>query len=298
MSFNPYPIERMNTLNSRLAGWTFGLVMACCILAQCTTDTTATDPANDQLQAENDQLKREAAARDSAYQAVVATIDFIDSNLYTIREKKRQLRVNVQEEMAGEADVKTRITDEIEAIKALMKQNEARIRQLQKGLAGKDKEIAGLNTIIGNLKHTIELQQAEITGLQEDLAALNAEYKEVFQELLVSSAENDALAQVLATAWYAFGTKKELVEMGVYTEKGLFKKKSLSQDFNKEYFTAVDIYETEKIFLQVKAAKVVTTHPSDAYEIITKDKQVEALVISDPDAFWSVSKYLLIEVDQ
>jgi len=40
-----------------------------------------------------------------------------------------------------------------------------------------------------------------------------------------------------------------------------------------------------------------TNHPSSAYELVKTDFMIEKLVITDPEAFWSSSRYLVIILD-
>ena len=41
---------------------------------------------------------------------------------------------------------------------------------------------------------------------------------------------------------------------------------------------------------------MVTSHPANSYELVGTDK-VDNLTIKDTTAFWSVSKYLVIQAD-
>ena len=59
--------------------------------------------------------------------------------------------------------------------------------------------------------------------------------------------------------------------------------------------------ETKSTDTQVKEintkAKLLTVHPSDTYKFDgTKDK-IEKITITNPEEFWSASKYLVIEVE-
>ena len=88
---------------------------------------------------------------------------------------------------------------------------------------------------------------------------------------------------------------------GVITKKGGFigigKTEQLKQDFNTDYFTQVDITETQAIDLFSKKANILTSHPSDSYKLEGDDESVDKLVILDPVRFWSASKYLVVVVE-
>ena len=102
------------------------------------------------------------------------------------------------------------------------------------------------------------------------------------------------------TAFYAFGTKKELAEKNVIEKEGgvlgIGKTIKMKKDFNRDYFMKIDIREFNQLPLNTKKAKIVTTHPAGSYHL-TGTKTVESLIIDNPEDFWKASKYLLIVVE-
>ena len=65
---------------------------------------------------------------------------------------------------------------------------------------------------------------------------------------------------------------------------------------NKDYFTQIDIRTTKEIKLYSKDADILTTHPAGTYALEKDDKGQLVLKITKPAEFWSVSKYLVIQV--
>ena len=102
------------------------------------------------------------------------------------------------------------------------------------------------------------------------------------------------------TAYYAFGTKKELAEKNVIEKEGgvlgLGKTLTLKKDFNRDYFQKVDIREFKQLTLNAKKAELLANHPADSYHF-TGTNTVEALVIDKPNEFWKASKYLVVVVE-
>ena len=84
----------------------------------------------------------------------------------------------------------------------------------------------------------------------------------------------------------------------ILSGSGLFKKGSVLKDgdVNKDYFTQVDIRTTKEIKLYSKDADILTTHPTDSYALEKDDKGQLTLKVTNPKEFWSVSKYLVIQV--
>ena len=67
-------------------------------------------------------------------------------------------------------------------------------------------------------------------------------------------------------------------------------------DFNKDYFTKIDIRYDKDLKFYSKSAQLLSTHPAGSYQL-AKDKQGQyELHITDPQKFWSVSKYLVVQV--
>jgi hypothetical protein len=95
----------------------------------------------------------------------------------------------------------------------------------------------------------------------------------------------------LNTAWFVFGTKKELKEQHII-EGG----KVLQANFNKNYFTKIDIRNSREIKLYSKSARILTIHPSGSYSLAKDANKQYVLKITNPQIFWSTSKYLVILV--
>ena len=70
----------------------------------------------------------------------------------------------------------------------------------------------------------------------------------------------------------------------------------LQGNFNKSYFTKIDIRVEKEIKLYSKSAKILTMHPSSSYSLTTDAKDQYVLRITNPDIFWSTSNYLVIQV--
>jgi hypothetical protein len=78
---------------------------------------------------------------------------------------------------------------------------------------------------------------------------------------------------------------------------GMGKAEKLKADFNKTYFTQVDVSETTSIPLACKKAKLITVHPTESYKFDGPEGKIEKLIITNTEEFWSTSKYLVIVVD-
>ena len=77
------------------------------------------------------------------------------------------------------------------------------------------------------------------------------------------------------------------------------KTKTLAKDFNRDYFTRIDITQTQIIPIETEEdeVKLISNHPSESYKINKENEQVKSLEITDPKKFWNPSKYLVVLVD-
>jgi hypothetical protein len=61
-----------------------------------------------------------------------------------------------------------------------------------------------------------------------------------------------------------------------------------------KYFTQVDVTSTNTVTVAARKAKLATSHPEGSYRF---EGGAEKLVILDANAFWSISKYLVVVVE-
>ena len=182
--------------------------------------------------------------------------------------------------------------------------NEAENREKQ--LKNSQYNSAQLKKAVANLTKELEAKQQQIETLQAELASKNIRIAELddavaglSQNVSELTAENEAKAATVASqdkalnaAWFVFGTKSELKDQKILEKGDVLK----SADFNKDYFTQIDIRTDKEIKLYSKRAELLTTHPAGSYELVKDAKGQLTLKITNPTEFWSVSRYLVIQV--
>ncbi len=259
----------------------------------------------EKLREENLELQRQLNERDETVNAFFADFNDIEEKLAEIRLKEGIIKASGNPEL--DSDVKARIESEIAAINELMESNKSTIASLRKRLKDGNFKITEFEKTINRLNKLIEERDAEIELLKKELVALNFTIDELNQTLsnVMQESDNkskiiDAKTTELNTAYYVFGTNKELTDKGVLTKDGGFigigGNKKLKDDFNEDYFTKIDIRETKSITLMAKRARLITNHPSNSFKF-EGDRGVERMVITNPDNFWKTSKYLVIVVE-
>ena len=215
----------------------------------------------------------------------------------------------------GDMASKDVIQQRLDNMSAALQANRARVAELEKRLSSSAKQVAGLKEMVSYLKGQLQQRDQQIADLQRMVSQQNFDItmfkSEVNRMASVNQRLNEDIAQKeeqLATldeeanqAFYIYGSGDELVKKGILESTGLFnlgKKKLDVDDMDKTLFSPIDRRNITKINIPGKKVKVMTQHPASSYTITTDKKaKVSVLDISDPETFWSLSRYLVIKTD-
>ncbi len=264
----------------------------------------------ERLRRENDSLRRENSRIEEEVNVYFDAISAISAGMEKVKSLGGYISARIEEESDSLNRLRM-IEDDMQIVESMLEKNRQEIESLRKRLAGSGLKIANLEKTIDALTaemdgltrnidslhrvvvakdSVIATQQSSLETLREDMRALQTEKRESDMALAMRTEE-------FYTVWYVFGTSKELKDQGIIARGGtLSQKKVLEGDFNRDYFVKVDRREISQIPLYAKRAKVLTSHPSDSYILEKQDGQY-TLRILDPDEFWSVSRYLVVQIN-
>lgn len=263
------------------------------------------------MQAKEDSLIQVTTEKQNSITEFIGAMNDIQANLDSIKTIEKIVSVDKSQGTEVKAAAKQRIIESIAQINDLLQKNKELVKQLQGKLHSSNLKISELEKMIDNLNKQIAEKDAEIEGLKKDLENMHINVANLNQKIENMTAENEKVVKEkdqtieeqtnsLNTAYYAFGTKKELIAKKVIDKEGGFigigKTLMLKKSFNRDYFQKVDIREFKELTLNAKKAKVVTNHPADSFHFTGK-KTVEALVIDKPEEFWKASKYLVVVIE-
>lgn len=263
----------------------------------------------DLLTKENEALRHESHSKDSTINQFFLLLNEIELNLAEVKQKQQVISKSTIQSSELKDDVREQIDQDIQTINELMDKNRKTISYLNKKLKESNLKIAEFERMIAQTVQQIEERDAEIVVLKEKLTELNFSIETLNAKLDTLTEDNVELThkvtkqtEVINTAWYAFGSKKELLENGIIDKTGGFlgigKTTKMKADFDNSYFKKIDVSQVKSLDLFVKKVKIITTHPSDSYQIIKGGNgNVEKIEITNPEKFWSASKYLVIEVE-
>jgi hypothetical protein len=168
---------------------------------------------------------------------------------------------------------------------------------LQKSIATLKQQIADQESTIGQLRGELEKAHIHIEQLTANVDSLNTEVASVTAAKDQAEQTATTLTNELNTCYYAIGSKQELKDHKLIQTGFLRKTKIMPEDFEMNYFTTGDKRTLNSIDLHSRKAKVLTNQPADSYTITDAPNGNKVLKIQNPARFWSVSNYLVIQVD-
>ena len=278
------------------------IFVAASVLAIVSCNSDAVKKAELAATQQRDSLEQIIAQKDNEINDMMTTLSDIEEGFREITEA--QNRVTLAKQGEG-TNTRQRITENMQFIQSAMKQNKELINKLKQQVREGTVKGDQLKKIIDNLTQQMETKDKQIQALREELDKKDIHIAELDEEVAnlntnVSSLkeENTQKSETISTqdkalnsAWFVFGTKKELKEQNILDAGEV-----LRSNFNKEYFTKIDIRVDKEIKLYSKSAEILTSHPASSYSLQRDANKQYVLRINDPQAFWSTSKYLVVQV--
>ena len=277
-------------------------VVACCaalMVTGCKDGKNAPDLASIH---QADSLNDIISQKDGEINELMGTFNEVEEGLRKINEAEDRIALAKSGEGANR---KQQLKEDIQFIADQMKKNKELIAKLQKQLDSSSLQQTQLKKTIENLVAQLQEKEKQIQSLREELDSkdihiaaldetvnnLNTNVSNLKSESQSKTETINAQDKQLNTAWYVFGTKKELKAQHIM-EDG----KVMNGNFNKNYFTKIDIRNTTEIKLYSKSVKLMTAHPSSSYSLVRDANKQYTLRITNPQIFWSTSKYLVVLV--
>ena len=252
---------------------------------------------------QRDSLNQIIAQKDNEINDMMTTLSDIEEGFREISEA--QDRVSIAKQGEG-TNSKARIKENIQFIKSAMKQNKELINKLKQQLRESTLNSDGLKRMLDSMTQQLEEKEQQMIALREELDSKDIHITELDEQVANQNTainnlteESTQKTQVintqdkqLHTAWFVYGTKDELRQQNILDKDG----NVLKGNFNKEYFTKIDYRIDKEVKFYSKSAKMLTAHPSSSYELTRDANKQYSLRITNPDLFWSTSKYLVVLV--
>lgn len=249
-----------------------------------------------------DSLQSVIDQRDNEINQLMGTFNEIQEGFSLINQAEG--RINAMSEDVERGNNAESIRENILFIQQTMAANREKIANLEAQLSASNINASKLKEAVAALTAQLEAKDKELEALRAQLAEKDLQIESLNANVTTLTEENNEVKQQrdesqelarnqdtqLNTAYYVFGTSSELKEHKILKSGDVLK-----GDYDKSYFTKIDIRKTQVIALSSKSAKILTTHPTDSYTLMKDTKGEYTLRITNADKFWSISKYLVVQ---
>ena len=264
------------------------------------------------LQAQLDSIQTNYDSQYGGLDEAFSILNEVEDGLRSIRESENLISFQSKEGMTVPEGSRAQIESDMESIKEciakykekieeLEKKSNIRSKEFKKRLQAITKELEEKNKLVESLQEQLQQKELLIIAKDQEINKLGNQVSNLQQDVTNLAEESSALKEKVAnqdrelySAYYIIGTKGQLIDAGVMTKGGLFKSAKVSYNAEKSLFVKIDYREITTINTNAQKAKVMSIHPKGTYMLEKVDNEM-VLTISNPDAFWEQTKYLVIQ---
>lgn len=264
------------------------------------------------LQAQLDSIQTNYGSQYGGLDEAFSILNEVEDGLRSIRESENLISFQSKEGMTVPEGSRAQIESDMESIKEciakykekieeLEKKSNIRSKEFKKRLQAITKELEEKNKLVESLQEQLQQKELLIIAKDQEINKLGNQVSNLQQDVTNLAEESSSLKEKVAnqdrelySAYYIIGTKGQLIDAGVMTKGGLFKSAKVSYNAEKSLFVKIDYREITTINTNAQKAKVMSIHPKGTYMLEKVDNEM-VLTISNPDAFWEQTKYLVIQ---
>ncbi|MDL2322979.1 hypothetical protein LJC52_03235 [Bacteroidales bacterium OttesenSCG-928-A17] len=258
------------------------------------------------LQAQKDSLALLNTQQSAELNEILSILNDVEENFKEI--KTAENYISTQSTTPGEMtpSARERLKSNMQFISETLEKNRQQITELENKLKKSGAQSGQLQKTVANLKAQLEEKTEALAILQDELQRKNYEISKLSENVAslsknVGELETQTQEQLqtikqqwveLNTVYYCFGTSKELKEQNILVSG------KVGDNFNRAYFTKIpDLNQFLVLPLYAKKGTLLSNHPAGSYEF-TKDENGKAVLnVLDPANFWSLTKYLVVQVN-
>ncbi len=285
------------------------IVASLCIFALVSCDVKQSKEYKE-LKAQQDSLMQINTDAKQEMTEMMDIINEVEENFNRIKETEKFLTVEAKTDGQLSTDKKTQIRDDFAMIQQIMEKNKTELKKLNQRVNNSTGEVAGLKKTIERLNNELAERAQTIVDLQAALEKRDAQIHELESSLQALKGDVEHLTtqtseqanilrdqdSKLNTAYYMFGTSRELKEAKVISGGFLRSSKILTDGIEASKFISIDIRQTLEVPVYAKKAKLLSEHPEDSYAFNKDENDNIVVKILDYNRFWSLTKFLIIEI--
>ena len=257
------------------------------------TDTSALEQTIDSLRQANQQQQ-------NSLQEMATFVTTMSDGMNAIAQQENMIFNNGGNE--GTSLDKEQLKSHLETLANTLTEQRSKIKALTDSLKARGADLSKMQGLIDNLTRQLEEKDKVIAQLRQDVEQKNFSIADLQKKLNVAMAGSAQYEQraakaekelaTITSAYVLMGTKEALLDGG-YIDK---RKHVQTETMPKGDFTKVNIYQFTELDIPTRSPKLLTDHPRKSYSIEKIDKENRKLVITNPQLFWSSSRYLIIQV--
>jgi cell division protein FtsB len=259
------------------------------------------------------QMNQVSAAKDSLTRELMATTSFM-TDLNDELAKVKPAKGSKTQVVTGEtvvpleqyrAGMITKIKDmrvRIDENEKKLASTQARLRKLTANNEEMAAQIATFDTMVSSYTRIMEQQRTQIAVLTSHVHSLQ-------QRVQMLNDENTHLSSLANTVYYILGTKKELMEKGIVSEVGGSRVLGIGWRTGETLVPGTALSaEAFKRLAKQSDLEIALPNPEKTYRLVSpqnlsglqtkpeKDRTFKGtnIRITNPDAFWGPSKYLIL----
>lgn len=265
-----------------------------------------------ELAEERDSLMKVNKQQQEMLTEITSTIAQVSASLDSIAKHEQILYSN--RDIEGRVLSKRKILENLSFFENLLAEKSKEMKAMEESLAHKDGSIRKFKIMIDYLVNEIDKKNENIRALRRELERKNGNISILTNEL--SSLRNNVLTlndtisklqektetfsdqeKKINEVYYTIGTKKDLIARGLLLSRGLFAKKKVDySSLDTSMFVKADMRSLAQLTIAGKEPKILTNVASASYMITEESEDIYILKILDPTIFWSVSKFLIIQI--
>jgi len=252
---------------------------------------------------ELDSLREIIAEKEESENLMMQTLRDINAGFDEISAAEGELS---EIDFNAEGIDQTDVFQKMQNIESKLAANREKIAELQRQVDTGNKVSAELKRTVAQLQTQLKQKETEVAQLRQQIAEKESQINELGQNVSSLQEENAKVkeenatnAQIahnqdaqLNTAWYVYGTAKELKEHRILVDGRVME----DANVDKGYFTKIDIRRTTEIPFYSKKVELLSNHPANSYTLSKDSNGNVTLFITEPSRFWSTSKYLVAKV--
>lgn len=258
----------------------------------------------DSLRESNAALAHDLRLHTEFLEAYTRIVNETLGQLEAISEREGMLR-QIRLEMDGAeqpatmqtATIQNRIQDNLDAIEHYIAESKRQRAALAEMTKSPEADVSGLQSTIRTLTNLVHEKERTIVAMRQEAEMMLERIASLGKKNIQLAAENTELRE----AFFVVGTRDELMANNIIDRSGGFL--SIGR---KTHLSELDTRRFQKT--TVETSEVFVGQTLEDYKILSPHKQRESLytfenrngtihlAIQDADAFWKLSRYLVIEV--